>query len=69
MHIILPLLVMYDHVILQMELQQSGSLLGYRAMWQRLRKKYKISIPRYYLTMIPFNNVSANYYLIMSIPN
>ena len=45
---LLKLIMNYKYLIIQMELRQSGSLLGYRAMWQRLKKKYKISIPRYY---------------------
>jgi len=30
-----------------MELNESGSLLGYRAMLLKLQRKYKISIPRF----------------------
>ena len=45
---LLKVIMNYKYLIIQMELRQSGSLLCYRAMWQRLKKKYKISILRYY---------------------
>jgi hypothetical protein len=33
-----------DHI--NRELQDSGNLLGYRAMWRRLHLKYDINVPR-----------------------
>ena len=36
--------VLHKHIIC--ELQGSGNLLGYRAMWRRLHLKYGINVPR-----------------------
>ena len=32
--------------VYQMELQLSGSMLGYRGMWRRLRQKYHLNVSR-----------------------
>ena len=37
--------VLRDHI--NRELQGSGNLLGYRAMWRRLHLKYEINVPRF----------------------
>ena len=38
--------------LLQTELEGPGSLLGYRAMWYRLKYKYNLSVKRYDLLCI-----------------
>ena len=37
---------MHNNVIIQRELATSGSLLGYRAMWNRLSTSYGLTVRR-----------------------